>query len=244
MFKYTLRSPSSFIGNGIRWSKRLFGTQCIQCLQTSQLPICGTCLSTFRRIENPCIICGDALLSENRGRVCGDCLSTPKPFRKVVSAFAYTWPLNNLIHRFKNTKPHPLGTWLANQMLLTIEQTYADQPLPKYIIPVPSHWRRIIQRGYNPAHYLAEIISTELNIPIANVFCRSKQHSEQKKLNRQQRIKNLRHAFEVVRDIHTSHVVIIDDVVTSTATVCALAYALRKNHVETVDVWCVARTAS
>jgi len=107
---------------------------------------------------------------------------------------------------------------------------------------VPLHKKRLRKRGFNQALEIARPIAKTLNIPMEKyAIKRAKQTEAQSLLNAAERKKNLRHSFSLIKPITAKHVVIIDDVVTTGATVFELADLLKKSGVERVGVWAVAR---
>lgn len=113
---------------------------------------------------------------------------------------------------------------------------------PQRLIPVPLHRKRYHQRGFNQAIEIAQPISRQLNIPLDTRCClRRVDTTAQAELHADERRKNIRGAFQVRHHINYKHVAIIDDVVTTGATVNELAKMLRKEGVTKIEVWCCAR---
>ena len=116
--------------------------------------------------------------------------------------------------------------------------------VPDVLIPVPLHYQRLRQRGYNQALELARPIAKMLGIPIDIRSCRRRKVTkEQSGLQAKQRKSNVRDAFEVTGDLRNRSIAIIDDVMTTGSTVNELAKQLMQAGATTVDVWVCARVA-
>lgn len=125
---------------------------------------------------------------------------------------------------------------------------YTKDNLPEIVLPMPLHPSRLRQRGYNQAHELTKGLRynpaiSNLRLTINDQLCwRTKVTTAQSTLNKSQRQANVTSAFSISAKISRyKHVAIFDDVVTTGATVSALAYALKMKGVEQIDVWCVCR---
>lgn len=130
-----------------------------------------------------------------------------------------------------------LGTLLAERILKE------DTPRPDILIPMPLHPRRLKERGFNQSLEIARTVSRRTGTPIASDFCQRVRATEaQSQLHAASRQKNIHQAFAIQNGWRPSrHVAILDDVVTTAATVSELAKALRHAGVETIDVWSCAR---
>ncbi len=114
---------------------------------------------------------------------------------------------------------------------------------PDFLVPVPLHQERLLERGYNQAHKIADIIGQRLSIPInARSVQRIDQQGSQVTLNARDRAKNLRRAFIAVDSVAGKNIAIVDDVYTTGATAQALATTLLKADANSVSVWAFART--
>ena len=115
---------------------------------------------------------------------------------------------------------------------------------PDCLVAMPLHPARLRERGYNQATELARPIARALNIPIDYQHCqRQRATAIQSDLPASERPRNVKGVFSVVKKIPVRHVVIVDDVMTTGATVAELATTLRNAGVERIDVWVCARAA-
>jgi ComF family protein len=155
----------------------------------------------------------------------------------------YCERLAYLIHRWKFDGERRLTPLLAS---LWLQQ--AGQPGPTdVIVPVPLHWRRLWQRGFNQSGILCdELKSTTRTLVHTRIEKRDVRRNRatpaQTGMGAAQRAANLRDAFTVHRCYANLRLAIVDDVFTTGATAGALAGALRAAGADHVEVWCLART--
>lgn len=176
--------------------------------------------------------------------ICGRCQRQPPPFERCTAAFRYEDPLPTLVGGIKFQSKlnliRLLGELLADA-LADESQRPGWQP-PEAILPVPLHPRRLRVRGYNQALELARVISRRLAIPINDRCCQRKRATQaQSELDERLRFSNIRGAFEVTSAV-PRRIAILDDVVTTGATVSELARVLKRAGCERIDIWALART--
>lgn len=200
--------------------------------------LCAACANDFPLNRVCCPRC--ALPLEAPAPLCGECLRREPPFAAAWSPFRYGHPLDLLEARFKFHRDLAAGRVLSELM---IERVQIDTPsLPDLLIPVPLHVSRLRERGYNQALELAKPLARALNIPLdATAMTRTRGTQAQTGLDAKARRKNLLGAFAVARTDLPPHVALIDDVMTTGATVHECARTLREARVTRVDVWALAR---
>jgi ComF family protein len=202
--------------------------------------LCPGCLGDLPVSGAACYRCGGALPVDG---LCGRCLSRPPPFDCTVSAFAYRYPVDHLIRRLKYREWLAAGRALAPVLARRIHRE--GGALPEALLPVPLHRLRLLRRGYNQARVIADLLAGELELPVAGRLARRRRATpEQARLSLPARRRNLRGAFALRGPPRWRHLAIVDDVMTSGATVGELARLLRQNGVERIDVWVLARTQS
>ena len=170
---------------------------------------------------------------------CGRCLRRTSPLDAIHAAFVYARPLDRLLPRFKFHGDLAAGRLLAQLMA----DTCASLARPDTVIPVPLHRARLRHRGYDQALELAKALARALNLPLqGDALRRLRPTAPQSELSALARRRNVRDAF-VVRDATAlpAHVVLVDDVMTTGATLHAAAKALRRAGVRRVDAWVCAR---
>ena len=150
----------------------------------------------------------------------------------------YRFPVDRLVQRFKFNRHLAAGRLLAELMLRVLAPRTAD-----LLVPVPLHWQRLFQRGFNQAVELAVPISRATNIPLLTTgLSRRRATQAQSGLDARARRKNLGGAF---RWRHTkappAHVVLVDDVMTTGATAAECTRVLLAAGAGRVDIWTAAR---
>lgn len=174
-------------------------------------------------------------------QLCGDCLQHPKPFQLTLAAFIYGHPVDFLINRFKHNRHLVCGHYLSKHLVPVIQQAYAESTWPDLLVPMPLHWTRRALRGFNQSDAIAVQLHKALGIPLSHACRRLMRNPRQQRLKRKERLRNLQNAFRVQAPLNGAHVAVIDDVMTTGATVTELARILRKAGAARVDVWVLAR---
>lgn len=212
--------------------------------------MCSACLQRFAPAVPRCERCGLRLGAA--ANVCGACLRQPPPFTRTVCAVDYQFPWDGLITAFKFRSQPELALPLARCMAAAVQASAALQaqplPQPQVLLPVPLAPARLAQRGYNQAWELARRLGPLLGVPAwANWLSRPVDTAHQIELGRQQRQRNLRAAFLAEpaqrARLRGLHVALVDDVMTTGATVGEAAAELLRAGASRVDVWVLARTA-
>jgi ComF family protein len=201
--------------------------------------LCAGCARDFA-INRPCCPrC--ALPLETAAPLCGECLASEPPFAAAWAPFRYGHPIDLLEARFKFRGDLAAGRVLADLM---IERAGIDAPArPALLLAVPLHESRLRQRGYNQAFELAKRLSKALDVPLDRYrLTRTRATAEQTGLDAAARRRNLRGAFAIVaKSALPEHVALLDDVMTTGATLRECARVLRRAGVARVDVWALAR---
>lgn len=205
-----------------------------------QLDLCAACLQDLPRIQHSCQQCGLPIAADSLVQRCGQCLRQAPPYDHTLSAFIYSDPLKPLITRMKFSGNLALARLLGELVYEEINTKISD--MPEAILPVPLHPRRLKQRGFNQAIELARPLAKQMRIPVLiDAVERQVNTPSQTGLSKKQRRRNLRHAFQVTQTLPYSHIVLLDDVITTGQTVSALAERLKSAGVKQVDCWSVAR---
>jgi ComF family protein len=171
--------------------------------------------------------------------LCGRCQRHPPPWQAAWAPFRYGWPLDRLEARFKFG--HDLA---AGRALVAL---WRGQPrplaLPEVVVPVPLHRARLRQRGYNQALELARPLARALGVPLRHdLLARTRSTAAQSELDAPTRRRNVRGAFVMCAEAPPpAHVAVLDDVMTTGATLAECARVLKRAGVARVDVWALAR---
>lgn len=210
--------------------------------------VCADCWGQLEFISQPCCAhCGYPFEFETQGAsLCGVCIQTPPPYAKARTVLRYSPFSRSLITKLKYADQTQLaltyGKWLATHG----HEVVADSDV---IIPVPLHYRRFIQRRYNQSALLASALAKQCQLPMLPDGLKRIRHTQQQtRLTRSQRLQNVKNAFR----FHTRHgqhlsgkrVLLIDDVMTTAATIHACCAALEKAGVKHVNVLTLARRVS
>ena len=189
-----------------------------------------------------CLACGDP--GDGGHDLCAPCigdLGRPHalrvpPLTGIVAASRYAPPIDRLLLRFKFHGDLAAGRLLAQ----LLADAAAPAPRPQALVPVPLHRRRLRERGYDQALELAKPLAKSLSVPLcADALIRTRATPPQTELGGRARRRNLRGAF-AVRAPLPAHVALIDDVLTTGATLAEAARTLRAAGVKRVDAWIVA----
>ena len=197
--------------------------------------LCPNCAGDLPRLPAPnCPIC--ALPTPN-GEVCGRCLAHPPEYDTTRAVFSYDFPLDRLIQSFKYGHRLALGNYFGRQMA-------ALRPADKIdtVVPLPLHPQRIRERGFNQALELARPVSRALHCPIDSASYQRVRHTAvQADLPWLERVKNIRSAFRCAVDLTGKHVLVIDDVMTTGATLGEFARTLKLHGAYRVSLLVLAR---
>ncbi|MDH5377289.1 MAG: ComF family protein, partial [Gammaproteobacteria bacterium] len=216
--------------------------QCSLCADSVSLNqlLCGPCLEDMRRVQPGCAVCADALDGiSGTEMVCGRCQQHRPSFDETYAAFVYQPPMTRLLWQFKFRARFDIGNFFCHQMVRDL----VPKDRPDYLISVPMHTTAIKERGYNQSAYLANLLARELKRPVYHdVYERNTTKTPQHQLNLKHRKRNLQDAFILAKPRAGKHVAIVDDVITTGATMEVLAAPLKAFGVERISVWAVCRT--
>jgi ComF family protein len=176
---------------------------------------------------------------------CGACLRDPPPFERCVCACDCAFPWDQLITAFKFQGHVELAAPLAQCMLQALHDAHAD--MPDLLIPVPLAPGRLAERGYNQSWELAHRLGRAVHRPAASTLLeRPGDGAHQADLPLAQRLTNLRGAFVMLpaqrARLRQRHVALVDDVMSSGATLREAASTLLRAGAARVDAWVLART--
>jgi ComF family protein len=205
----------------------IFKPHCLLCgwRTDSKTGICDDCNAELPHSpDSSCPQCG---LSSN-GLVCGHCLSSPPDFDATRAACLYQFPIDRVMQRYKYGKDLSLSRALGRLLAQKVDASNID-----CIIPMPMHPQRLQERGFNQALEIARLFGNEkLDFTSA---VRHKLTPPQVSLPLKERAKNIKGAFAVNADFTGKRVAIVDDVMTTGASLNELSKTLKKagaTHVE------------
>ena len=221
-----------------RLERLLLPPRCLLCAAAAgDDALCTACRDELPRNAWCCARCAEPLAQP--APLCGQCLRRAPPWDAAWAPFRYAWPLDALDARFKFGADLAAGRALAAQW----RAQPPPGPLPAALVPVPLHASRLRRRGYNQALELARPLGRALDLPVLPAaLLRIRATAAQTELDRAARRRNVRGAFAVARAVALpAHVAVLDDVLTTGATVAECARVLKRAGVERVDVWALAR---
>lgn len=227
-----------------RATARLYPAYCLLCSRPShgRQELCTDCARDLPWNRHACPRCALPMPIESGAQLCGQCLRSPPAWDDAQSPLIYDWPLDQLLQRFKFHSDLATGRLLGE--LLADFLAAAPGTKPDVLMPVPLHGARLRERGFNQALELARPVSRRLRLRLDSRACvRRKNTAVQSKLDAKERRRNLRDAFEVCRPVTDAHIAVLDDVITTGATVAALSQVLREAGAARVTVWSLARAA-
>jgi ComF family protein len=226
----------------------IYPPTCVLCgaAGSGGLDLCSGCRADLPLIGPCCARCAVPLpVAVPAGTLCGDCQQHPPSYRTCHAVFRYQGPLPALVGGLKFRDRFNLIRLLGTLMAEGLDAP-GVQP-PDLLVPVPLHAKRLRERGYNQALALARVMArawgTTPTLVVDARCCRRRWPTKpQMTLDRSERLRNLRGAFQATADLGGRRVAIVDDVVTTGGTVSELARVLYGAGCRWVDVWALART--
>lgn len=212
------------------------------CAQDANADLCTHCRCSLPWNDRRCPVCAVPMDAAHSTPACQDCLATPPAFVRCVAPLRYAEHPRLWVGRLKFhqglVEARLLGTLLAEAVV----EEYEGRPLPEVLVPVPLSWRRLAGRGHNQALSLATVVGRRLARPVLRRRVTRKRHGPaQRGLSREARQVNLMGAF-ASRPWHGERIAVIDDVLTTGATMQALATTLLDAGASEVHAWCPVRT--
>lgn len=223
----------------INW---IFPNKCADCDNQidRDLVFCSKCKAKLPFLINSCDQCGQPFANSEHA-ICGRCIGSPPAFDSCFCPFEFSSPISDQIRKLKYNEQPQIATRLGSLFSSMASSNNID--LPDALVYVPMHINKLQTRGYNQAFELAKAISEHLKIPlIRRAIRKTRPTSDQAGLTRLHRKSNLVNTFRINKPIPFKHVAIIDDVITTGATVEEISKILKKNGVDYVQVWGIART--
>ena len=219
---------------------RLLSQDCTLCGVRSRDSLCAACNRDlpFRHVLG-CPRC-NAPGVENQ--LCGACLSEPPHFDETISAFSYGYPLDRLVQAYKFNANLSLLPLFADALFRAVCANKVAAAQTDLIIPLPLATRRLSERGFNQSSLLAARVSKTLAIRFdARGMLRVRETPPQTGLSREARLKNVRGAFDCAQRLDGMRIAVVDDVMTTGATLSEAAKVLKKAGAAHVCAWVIAR---
>jgi ComF family protein len=198
--------------------------------------VCAACTASLATIGAGCPVC--ALPLAQRGP-CGRCLGHPPAFDRTIAAFVYAYPLDRLVQSYKYRGLLAYADWFANAMLERCD----EQPVADVVVAVPLSAGRQRERGFNQALEIARALARRSRIALAaEAIVRTRDTPAQAGLPWRERARNVRDAFACIRPLTGMRVLVVDDVMTTGASLDEVARTLKRAGALHVENRLVART--
>jgi ComF family protein len=249
MMSLRLPSPASVLQS--------LASQCAVCHSWPARRVCAACTARFGQVRTRCVSCALILpadLSGGRGPPslhCAACVRHPPPLDSCFAAMPYAYPWSDLVARYKFGGDPAWAAVFAGLLLEIpgVRASLESLQAGDWLIPLPLSAERLQTRGFNQAWELGKALarrgSTAAGID-ARLLLRIRDTAPQARLGRDARLRNLRGAFVAdplrVHEIQGRRVLLVDDVMTSGASLFAAAQALREAGAAAVSAMVFART--
>lgn len=207
--------------------------------------LCEGCFASLHIITQPaCALCGFPFEYEvGENALCGACLEKTPPYAKGWAALRYDEAARSLVAKLKYADKTHLAPYLGRLMAAQGQEVLEGADV---LVPVPLHWRRMLTRRYNQSLLLARETSKASGIPLLpDALKRTRHTPPQASLSRKERLDNVRGAFTATRKgvaaMAGKTVVLVDDVMTTGATIYACCKTIRRAGAKEVRVLTLAR---
>jgi len=229
---------------------QILGETCLVCNARyfTASGLCEKCIDELPWQAPGCTRCG-VMMSENNSQapVCARCHQNPPNFDHCYCLLGYESEISGKILTIKDFSDFRAARVLGHQLAQMFVAHYLteNREIPEVLLPVPLRNSRIRKRGYNQAMLLAQIIASRFDLPIiADACIRMDSGHSQRGLSAAQRQANAGKMFRTgngIGRLRNKRVAIIDDVVTTTATINDMSRVLKTGGVKSIDAWALAR---
>jgi ComF family protein len=240
-----------------RWSngvwpallQRVLPNLCALCGNMSRNTLCDGCDAAYwNEARLRCTVCAFPLAGSSRrsGAAhyrCAGCRAEPPPFDATFALADYRAPLDALALGLKFRARLMLAREFAARLASLADDALAPAHRPDLVVPVPLARKRLIERGYNQAWEIARPFARALRVPAdATLIRRIVDTAPQSTLDLNARRQNVGRAFALTKPVAGLHVALVDDVMTTGATLEALAHLLKAAGARRVTNFVVLRT--
>jgi len=210
---------------------------CLLCGGDSPLAWCRQCHRDMLINPPSCAICAMPI---NHQGLCGHCITTPPAYNSCLALYHYRYPSDRVIGKYKYQHFAELAGCFA--YFFHKEKLSNHRDPPDLLLPVPLHWRRQCRRGFNQSVLFAEKLSSLLGIEChSQGISRVRPTKPQATLNARQRRANIARAFRLNDNYKGKRIALVDDVITTGATVNEISRLLQKQQIENLEIWVIAR---
>ena len=218
-------------------SNLLFGGSCFLCRGAARGILCPACDADLPRLAGT--LCPRCALPSPGSALCGRCLADAPHYDATVAALAYRFPADTLVHALKFRSQLALAPLLGD----LLQKCIPAGERADCVLPVPLSNERLRERGYNQAAEIARHVARERRARLElTVVARERNTRAQADLPWSDRARNVRGAFRCERSLDGAAIAVVDDVMTTGATLDELAATLKRAGAVRVVNWVVART--
>ena len=228
-------APSALFSTCARNVHAWAGGDCLLCgAESGPELLCPACIGELPALPESCPQCA---LPSPAAAVCGSCINRSPHFDATLALWRYEFPCDGLVQALKYRAQFALAGFFARSL--------ASRPLPEVdvVLPMPLHAKRLAERGFNQALEIARGLARYRGTPIEpRGVLRVKNTPPQTELPYEDRAKNVRGAFLCELDLSGASVAVLDDVMTTGATLNELARVLKRAGARRVENFVIART--
>lgn len=221
----------------------LTGSQCILCGAQGESAGRRFCPSCYAELPlQPAGVCPCCGGPEPGAAVCARCFPRAPAFDSCLAGCIYRYPVDLMIKKLKYGARLDLAQALAQPLLETTGRGL--EVVPDCLLPTPLHRARQRSRGFNQAREIARVLSQRLSLPVDDQLVRRHRPTAQQfELRQEQRARNVKDAFSLLKTMDYNKIAIVDDILTTGSTAHELARLLKRHGAQHVQVWCLARAA-
>lgn len=218
--------------------------RCVLCHDSASDGLCSGCLDDLAEVltdvPNSCPLCFRRNIG---GAICGHCQKKPPQFERMWASVYYEAPVSGLIHHFKHLGDLSMRAPLADLMCRHAPDWLAATEID-FVLPMPLSKARRLYRGFNQSEELAQVLAKHYGWQMLPHTLVDRIHTPpQSTLNSKERVHNVRNIFSINKPLpENCKVLLIDDVLTTGATLDELARTLKKSGAEAVYCWTLARS--
>lgn len=222
------------------WIRPIMSPVCFLCSQPAgDSGLCNACLTSLPIADgNRCPVCASPTATASQ---CGRCIQHRPNFDHAIAALEYSSPVDHLITSLKYSRDLAAARALAFMLARVLE----NEPYPDIVLAMPIAPDRMRERGFNQAEEIARYACAEFGLDVAHgIAKRASAGSPQASLPWRERAKNVHGVFRCNSDVAGKTIAVVDDVLTTGATLDELAAVLKRAGAQAVVGWIVARTPS
>ena len=225
----------SLLQAGRSAARVLLAQHCLLCEAASgDVPVCTACAAALPSMP-PC--CPQCAMPSPHGSTCGDCLARPPRFDATLALWPYAFPVDRLVHALKFHARLQLSQWFATALASHVPDGTTG------LVAMPLHRARLAERGFNQSYEVARRVARLRGLPVLEEqVTRTRVTDEQARLVYKERARNVRGAFSSTGSLEGRSLAVIDDVMTTGATLNELARTLKQAGAARIVNCVLART--